>query len=256
MARLERRGLGKFYRDRLMHKDESLQQSIEGLELAYEQLWADAEKCTGDYKNSWFWALMFRTTAGIMGPAVRDMGKMMERSVASAIMEWYAGRISSSEVENRAFDSFQSWFYEDFMPEHDARCSETDGKLLCELNGFIKDVMERDGVHPVELKYLCTDDYYKCLRQKMRDELLPTVEVRIKNLVPREIRDTRFRFIRRRRLRRGLDSLYGMKKALGGEVAGFVSDVLISEKMELDHANAVLHALGRSIVSEALYLLS
>ena len=263
MARLIRRGIGKFYRDRLINKEESLQQSIEGLECAYEQLWADAEKCIGDYENSWFWALMFKVTAGLMTPMTRDMARAMERSIASAMersiasaaMLWNAGRISAGEMGKCAYGEFLNWFYEEFIPEHNARCAQTDETLLYELNGFIKSAMERDGVHPVELKYLCTDDYYRALRRVMEEELLPTVEVKINALVPVEIRDTPIPMLRRRRLRRGLDSLYGMKKEARCDMAGFINDVLITEKMELDHANCVLHALARSIVSEALYLL-
>ena len=256
MVRLQRRGIGKFYRDRLANKDESLRQSIEGLEKAYDELWADAEKCIGDHENSRFWALMFRTTSGLMGAAVRDMNKMMERSLLTAVMEWNAGMIRSGEIGKRAFGNFERWFYGEFLPEHDKRCEETDKKLLSELNGFIKETMESNGVHPVELRYLCTDDYYRCLRSTMTEELLPTIEVKMQNLVPDEIRDTRFHFLRRRRLCRGVDSFYARKKELGGEFAGFVCDVLITEKQELEHANSVLHALGRSMVSEALYLLS
>ena len=105
-------------------------------------------------------------------------------------------------------------------------------------------------------KYICTDDYYIALRALMQEELLPTVEVKMHTLVPSEIRDSRFAFLRRRRLRRGMDSFYRLKKEQGSRRCGFITDVIITEKMELDHANSLLHALGRSIVGEELYLMS
>ena len=199
---------------------------------------------------------MLRTVSALMAPVVRDITKMMDRTLTTAIMLWNAGDISASEIGSRAYADFQSWFMEDFLEAHDKRCSETDGMLLAELNGYICSAMERDGVHPIQLKHLCTDDYYKALRRQMLDELLPTVEQKMKSLVPAEIRDTRIPFLRRKRLCRGLDSFFALKKEQGSERGGFITDVLISEKLELDHANCLLSALKVSITSEEMYLMN
>ena len=255
MARLRRRGIGKFHIDRIMLGDKALRSRFDGLEAAYEEIWADAEKCIGDHENSWFWALMFRGTCELMAPMVRDISKMMDKSILTAMMRWNAGEISASAVAESAWEDFGEWFRESLMPEHDRRCGETDKKFLSALNGFIRERMEREGLRPIELKYICTDDYYSSLRCLIQDELLPTLEVKMKALVPAEIRDSRLRLIRRGRLRRGLDSFHSLKSEQGAARVDFITDVLISEKLELDHANSLLHALGRSIVGEELYLM-
>ena len=255
MARLQRRGIGIYYRDRAGMENELLRSRIDALELAYDRLWADAEKCIGDYKNSWFWDLMLRTTGELMAPLVRELPKMMHRCTASAIMYWNAGQISADDIGARAYRDFERWFYQDFIPEHEKHCEAMDKKLLERLNSYIAESMERDGVKPVRLPYLSTSDYYTALRQQMVDELLPTVEMKLRGMVPSEIKDTRFPALRRRRLRRGLDSFFENEREHGREYCDFVTDVLIGEKLELDHANSVLHALGRSIVAEALYIL-
>jgi len=255
MARLHRRGIGIYYRDRAGMENELLRSRIDALEGAYDRLWADAEKCIGDYKNSWFWALMLRTTGELMAPIVREFPKIMHRSTASAIMYWNAGQITAADIGARAYKDFERWFYEEFMPEYENHCAVMDEKLLERLNTYIAESMERDGAKPVRLPYLSTADYYGALRQQMVEELLPTVEAKLKGMVPSEIKDTRFPVLRRRRLRRGLDSFFEQEKECRAEYCDFITDVLIGEQMELDHANSVLHALGRSIVAEALYIL-
>lgn len=254
MARLKRRGMGKFNMQRLMLREEYIQQSFEGLDSAYAQLWADAEKCTGDYKNSYFWALMFQVTTFVMRPLTQEVSKRMNREVLSSVMCWNSGMCRASELAHLAFSGFEKWFTEEFLPEHDARCEDADERLLLELNDYVGEAMERDGVHPVHLHYFSTARFYKQLRRLMMDELLPTVEVRIAQLIPAEIRDSRFAFIRRRRLRKGVNSFFELKEAEGAERGAFIGDILIGEKLMLDHANAVMHALGRSIMAEKLRL--
>ena len=121
MARLHRRGIGKFHIDRELMREGALRSRFEGLEAAYEKIWAEAEKCVGDYENSWFWALMLRSTCELISPMVRDIGKMMDRSILSAMMLWNAGEISASEVAARAWEDFSRWFGESLMPEHEHR---------------------------------------------------------------------------------------------------------------------------------------
>lgn len=254
MARLKRRGMGKFNMERFMLSEEYIQQSFEGLDNAYEQLWADAEKCIGDHENSYFWALMFRVTTAIMTPLVRDVTKMMNRSVLTAIMYWNVNGCPAAELGGFAYKSFEKWFVEELLPVHDARCEETDAKLMLELNDYVGSAMERDGVHPVHLRSFSTAGFYAQLRALMVEELLPMIEVRIAGLVPDEVRDSRFAFIRRRRLRRAVRSFFEFKEAQGPERGAFIGDILIGEKLMLDHANAVMDALGRSITEEKLRL--
>lgn len=254
MARLKRRGIGRFNIERVLNRDEYLRQSVEGLNSAYEQLWADVEKCIGDRENSYFWDLMYRVTISVMSPVVRDVTNMMNRSVLTAMMYWNLNSCPAEELAGFAYKSFERWFTEDLMSAYDELCRETDRRLLLELNEYIGSAMERDGVHPVHLSGFSAAPFYRELRSVMRQELLPAVEAQIARLIPTEIRDSRFAFIRRRRLRRAVSSFFALKDSEGSERHEFFCDILIRDNLMLEHANEVMAALRRSITAEKIRL--
>ncbi len=254
MARLYRRGIGKFNIEKRLHGDEYLSQSLEGLDLAYEQLWSDAEANMCDPEKSYFWKLIQGVSMIITTPVVREVTKAMNRFVLSAVMFWNAGECPAAYIGQRAGEMFEKWFVDGLLPEYDRICRETDEKLLGEFDGYICETMEKDGVSPVHLRYFSADSFYKRLREIMVSELLPEAKQRIVCLVPTEIRDSRFAFVRRRRLRRGVASFFAAKEAEGPDRGNFVCEKLINDELIIGHANAVLKGLGSSIWAEKIRL--
>ncbi len=254
MARLHRRGIGKFNINKRMNCGAYADQSIESLNLAYEQLWNDAEENMCDREKSYFWGLMYGVSAIISTPVVRAVTQAMNRSVLSAVMQWNAGWYGAAEISEKAQEMFEREFMDSILPEFDKNCLETDGKLLAEFDGYIRESMENDGVHPVSLRYFSTEGFYSQLRGIMLDELLPEAKCRLAALVPTEIRDSRFAFVRRRRLRRGMASFVEAKAAEGPDRGYFVCEKLIDDRLIIDHANAVLKGLGSSIWAEIIRL--
>ncbi len=247
MARLHRRGIGMFNLEKCIHAEENLEQSLRGLDLAYEQLWDDAENNLYDREKSYFWRLMFGVSALISTPVVRDVTKAMNRCVLSVVMFWNAGYCSAGEISQRAEEMFTKWFNEEFLPSFDKNCAETDEKLLAEFDGYISEAMQNEGISPVHLRSYSINSFYSQLREIMIRDLLPEAVRRIPALVPTEIRDSRFAFVRRRRLRRGVGSFVEAKAAEGPERGYFVCDIIIDDALMIDQANTVLKSLGNSI---------
>ncbi len=254
MARLHRRGIGKVNIENAIHRDQYLKESFEALDMAYEKLWADAEKGPGEEQNL-YWDLSCRMTARLLVPVVRETVAAMNRSLLSAIMFWNAGECHAQGIAERAGQIFEEWFREKFLPTFEECYKESDRWLFDEFDKYICRTMENDGVHPVHLRYFSTEEFYEKLRSVMEGSLLSAAKERMALYVPEEIRDTHFGFIRRRRLRKGVESFFAAKKAEGESRYSFAADIIVDDELVLLHANTVLKALRGSIWAEKFRLM-
>lgn len=255
MARLHRRGIGKVNIEKAGRRDEYLAQCFEALDMAYKNLWDDAVEGSKMEADSYFWTLSRQATERVMTPIVKETVDAMDRCLLGNIMCWNAGHFSAEEIARRAGDSFDEWFKEEFMPRQRLRWQESDSFLLEELNGYVCRTMEEDGVHPVHLRYFSTEKVCESLCAMMEEKLLPTVKRRIEEYTPSEIRDSSFAFIRKRRLRKGVDSFFRLKNAEADERYDFVTEILIDENFVLSHAEALFSSLRGSIWAEKFRLL-
>lgn len=255
MARLHRRGIGKVNIDKALGKNEYILQCFEGLDLAYKKLWDDAVEGSKMEADSYFWTLSRQATERVMIPIVRETVDAMDRCLLSAIMCWNGGHFPAGEIALRAGESFDKWFKEEFIPRQRQRWQESDSFLLDELNEYVCRTMEGDGVHPVHLRYFSTEKICCSVCAVMEERLLPAVKKRIEEYTPSEIRDSSLAFVRRRRLRKGVDSFFALKKAEADERYGFVTEILIDENFVLSHAEALFSSLRGSMWAEKFRLL-
>lgn len=255
MARLKRRGIGMVNIERTLNREEYLKQSAEGLGQAYERLWMESKQLAGDVGNSFFWALMLKSQSALLRPVVHECSAAMDRCLLSSIMYWNAGMISASELSRNAFDSFEKWFRQELLPRFDEHCTTLDAKILQELDGYVCSAMEQDGVHPVHLQSFSTAEFTDAFRLRMEELIPELVRSRISASVPDAVRDSRLAFIRRRRLRRAVAQFFKMQEAEGDERRSFIVDELVDVDFVIDHANAVLSALAKSMNDEQARLL-
>ena len=250
MARLKRRGTGLANIERSLTREEYLRRSAEALEAAYIQLKKEATYLAGDVNGSFFWELMLKSQCALLRPVVHECSAAMDRCLLSEMMYWNAGMCSASELSSRAGNSFEKWFGEDFLPGFDELCAALDAGLLKALDGYICSAMEQDGLRPVHLRSFSTAQFTAAFRCRM-EELIPTlVRERMEASVPPAIRDSRFAFVRRRKLRRAAKQFFAMQEGEGDERRSFIGDALADVGFVMDHANAVLTALVNSINEE------
>ena len=255
MARLIRRGIGRRNIEKALNRGEFVTQSLEGIESAYAGLCDEAEKYMGDSRQSRFWAIVQSNLGLLLRPVVQESAAAMDRSMLSAMMRWNAGMCRAEELRRCAAALFGKWFYEECLPEFDSMYKKLDGELKERLDECIAAAMEANGVRPVHLHIFSTEDFAVSLREKLIKERPAAVENRIYSSMPTVIRDTRIPFLRRRRLRKGVDSFFAARRAEGDEHCGFICDAVMDEKLALEHANAVLSALAKSLTAEKLRIL-
>ncbi|MBE7016908.1 MAG: hypothetical protein E7420_01935 [Ruminococcaceae bacterium] len=255
MARLHRRGIGKVNIAKSLCRDEYVCQSFEGLDSAYNKLWEDALEGSRREEDSCFWALSRRVTDYVLIPVIDDTVAAMDRCLLSSIMWWNAGQISSAEIAEHAYEGFERWYFEEFLPAQHKRWQESDEFLMEEIDEYFCSAMEEDGVHPVHLRLFSTGSFFSELCSVMEKRILPEVKKRIEGYTPQQLKDSRFNFVRVRRLRKGTGSFFDVKKAEGDKRSEFIIEIFLDENLVLNHAEAVFRALRGSIWAEKFRLI-
>ncbi len=254
MARLHRRGIGKVNITRSLCRDEYLCQSFEGLDKAYNKLWDDAVEGSRKEEDSYFWALSRKVTDYVLAPLINKTLAAMDRCLLSSVMWWNGGKISSAEIAAHAYEGFEKWYFEQFLPEQHIRWQESDAFLMEEIDEYICSAMEEDGVHPVHLRLFSTGVFFTDLCSVMEKRIMPAVKKRMEDYVPLQIKDSSLPSVRARRLRRAADSFFARKKAEGEERGEFIMEILLEENLVLSHADTVFRALRGRICAEKFRL--
>ena len=254
MARLHRRGIGKVNIAKSLCRDEYLRQSFEGLDKAYNRLWDDAVEGSRKEEDSYFWTLSRKVTDYVLVPMINETLAAMDRCLLSSVMWWNGGMISSAEIAAHAYEGFEKWYFEEFLPEQHKRWQESDAFLMEEIDEYICSAMEEDGVHPVHLRLFSTGDFFANISAVMEKRIMPAVKQRMKEYVPLQIKDSSLPFVRARRLRRATDSFFALQKAEGEARGEFIMEILLEENLVLGHAETVFRALRGSIWAEKFRL--
>lgn len=254
MARLHRRGIGKVNIEKKLNRDEYICQSFEGLDKAYNKLLEDASEGSRKEEDSYFWTLSRCVTDYVILPLIDESLAAMDRCLLSSLMWWNGGKIPSAEIAAYAYESFDKWYSDEFLPLQRKRWQESDAFLMEEIDGYICSAMEEDGVHPVHLELFSTGDFFTALCSVMEKRIMPEVKKRMESYVPRQIKDSSLRFLRVRRLRRGAESFFAIKEAEGDERGKFIMEILLDENLVLSHAETVFRALRGSIWTEKFRL--